>query len=152
MGNLGSSIQQRSASHIMHRFMMIMMMIFMRGGAAMEAGAKAFALFRPALHMINHPSFIHRKLLNNPLSMIVIQASMFAIQVKLKKWCCATPPSGVALLSHILTHLPLRFPCWRHQANKSATPELWFGFKLVISPKNLYHRLWIFVTSVLKFT
>ena len=60
MGNLGSSIQQRSASHIMHR-LIIIIMIFMRGGAAMEAGAKAFALFRPALHMINHPSFIHRK-------------------------------------------------------------------------------------------
>ena len=57
------------------------------------------------------PPSLCKKPLNNPLSMIVIQVSMFAIQVNLKKRCCATPPFGMASLSHVLTYLPLRFPC-----------------------------------------
>ena len=50
-----------------------------------------------------HPPSLYKKPLNNPLSMIVIQVSMFAIQVNLKKLCCATPPFGTASLSHVLT-------------------------------------------------
>ena len=57
------------------------------------------------------PPSLYKKPLNNTLSMIVIQVSMFAIQVYLKKRCCATPPFGMASLSHVLTYLPLRFPC-----------------------------------------